>query len=78
MSNYFRQLFLDHPESVGENYFTHGYKASIFGVKLISYGVAELVHAVIPGIDLFQIFGTHSHVQLDNLCDQIKSQKTRD
>ena len=75
MSSCFRKLFIEHPESVGENYFTHGYQASIFGIKLISYGVAELVHALIPGIYLFEIFGTHSHIQLNKLTNQLKSRK---
>lgn len=75
MNSCFRKLFTEHPESVGENYFTHGYQASLFGIKLISYGVAEIIHAIVPGIDLFEIFGTQSHKQLEKLIDQLKSRK---
>ena len=75
MSIFFRKLFIEHPESEGENYFTHSYQASIFGIKLIIYGIAELIHAVIPGIDLFEIFGTKSHIQLNKLTNKLKLRK---
>ena len=75
MSSCFRKLFTDHPESVGETYLTHGYKASMFGIKLISYGLAEIVHAIIPGVDLFEIMGTNSHIKLQELTDELKSRK---
>ena len=78
MIYYFKKLFIDHPKSVGENYFTHGYKASIFGVTLIGYGIAELIHALVPGVDLFELFGTHSHIQLEKLTRELRTRKTNE
>lgn len=75
MNYYFRKLFIEHPETVGENYFTHGYKACIFGVKLISFGIAEFIHAIIPGIDLFELFNTHSYIELEKLVEQLKERR---
>lgn len=75
MRYYFKKLFIEHPESVGENYFTHGYKACIFGVKLISFGIAELLHACVPGIDLFELCNTHSHVELEKLVRHLKERR---
>ena len=76
MNYYFRKLFIEHPESVGENYFTHGYKACIFGIKLIGFGIAELVHSLVPGIDLFELCDTHSHIELQKLVKQLKERRS--
>lgn len=75
MQSCFRRTFIEHPESVGENYFTHGYKACLFGVTLISYGVAELIHAIVPRIDLFELFGTRSDIEISKLSDELKYRK---
>lgn len=73
MSSCFRKYFIEHPESVGENYLTHGYKAAVFGAKLISFGFAEILHALIPGIDLFKISGSKSYIEIKKLCDELKN-----
>jgi len=70
-----RKTFIEHPESVGESYITHGYKATMFGVKLIGYGMAELVHAIIPKIDIFEMVGTTSGEQLEILSNELKNRK---
>jgi len=75
MNNIFKKLFIEHPQSVGESYLTHGYEATIFGIKLITFGVAELIHAVIPGIDMFELFGTRSYIQLNKLTNQLRTRK---
>lgn len=76
MSNYFKTLFTDHPESVGENYLTHGYKATIFGIKLIVYGLAEIIHAILPGMDFFELFGTNSYIKIKEMSEELKIRKT--
>jgi hypothetical protein len=43
-----RQLFSEHPASVGESYLTHLFAASAFALRLIGGGLACLVHAVLP------------------------------
>ena len=75
MERCFRKCFTEHPESVGENYFTHGLKACWFGTRLVSYGVCEFVHALIPGVDIFEIFGTNSFVELEKICDELRNRK---
>ena len=43
-----QRLFREHPESVGESYLEHLFKASYFGVRMLVAGVACLIHAVLP------------------------------
>jgi len=41
-------LFTDHPASVGESYFEHMGVASSFSAKLLTAGLACMVHAFLP------------------------------
>jgi hypothetical protein len=43
-----RQLFSEHPASVGESYLTHLLQASTFAVRMVGAGLACLVHAILP------------------------------
>jgi hypothetical protein len=43
-----RQLFTEHPASVGESYTEHLAMASGFGFKMILGGLACLVHGLLP------------------------------
>lgn len=43
-----RQLFLDHPASVGESYAEHFGVASRFGWRLTRGGLGCMAHAVLP------------------------------
>lgn len=45
-----RRLFLDHPDAVGETYGEHFAAASGFGLRLLTAGLACLVHAAIPAL----------------------------
>ncbi len=45
-----REMFTDHPESVGETYGEHFLVASSFGVTMLGAGLACLVHALVPGL----------------------------
>ena len=69
--SYFTRLFLQHPQSVGETYFTHFCNAFMFGTKLICFGCAEYIHAVVPGIDLFKCVGTASDIQLYKMAHEL-------
>lgn len=77
MKTCFRKYFIDHPENVGENYFTHGYKALSFGVKFIAFGIAEVIHAVVPGIDVFELVGTKSFVEIKKIYDELVERKVQ-
>jgi hypothetical protein len=46
----FKRLFVDHPQSVNENYLQHFVVASWFGIRMIGGGLCALVHAVVPGL----------------------------
>lgn len=43
-----KNIFKDHPNSIGETYFQHFLKASIFGIKLIFIAVRVFIHAIFP------------------------------
>lgn len=43
-----RNIFTEHPHSIGETYFQHFYFAVIFGGKMIIGGLACVIHAVFP------------------------------
>jgi hypothetical protein len=42
------RAFTAHPASVGETYAEHMARAACFGVRMISAGIACLVHALLP------------------------------
>ena len=75
MDSCFRRFFIDHPASVGENYFSHAFKAVYFGVNLIGFGIFELIHAAVPGIDVFELMGTRSDIQLETLCRELRGRR---
>ena len=43
-----RNIFKDHPNSVGETYFQHFLKSCSFGIKLILIAIRAFVHAIFP------------------------------
>ena len=43
-----KNIFKDHPNSVGETYFEHFLKSFIFGMKLIFIALGAFVHAIFP------------------------------
>jgi Family of unknown function (DUF6356) len=46
----FRQLFIDHPASVGESYLEHAAHASRFGISMLYGALACFTHAVVPSL----------------------------
>jgi hypothetical protein len=44
-----RQLFIDHPRSLGLSWASHGLGAAKIGLRMIGAGAACLVHAAVPG-----------------------------
>ena len=45
-----KQLFIDHPQSVNENYVQHFCTAMSFSMKLFKAAIACFIHAVVPGL----------------------------
>lgn len=43
-----KQLFTEHPESVGETYFQHMQQSFSFAIRMIGGGFACLVHGIFP------------------------------
>ena len=43
-----RNLFKDHPNSVGETYFQHFLTSCSFGIKLMLIAIRAFVHAIFP------------------------------
>ncbi len=43
-----RDLFTDHPKTVGETYWQHLFVAAWFSSRLLAAGVVCLIHAVFP------------------------------
>ena len=43
-----KNIFIDHPNSVGESYFKHMLFAIKVGLKLILWGFAAILHAIFP------------------------------
>ena len=43
-----RNLFKEHPNSVGETYFQHFLKSCSFGIKLLLIAMRAFVHAIFP------------------------------
>ena len=68
-------LFFDHPKSVGETYFEHFKKAFWVGNKLLAFAIAEYIHALVPGINLFTMAGTTSCEELDKLSATLKQRQ---
>lgn len=43
-----KNIFTEHPNSVGESYTEHMLFAILIGLKLILWGIAAIVHALFP------------------------------
>jgi hypothetical protein len=57
-----KRLFLNHPRSVGENYFEHMAVAFGFGFKMLGGAIACIIHGIVPG--LFQCSGSRTIMTL--------------
>ena len=68
-----RKWFTEHPASVGETYFAHMFTAFSFGGRLLSAGVACLIHGLLPFC--FTNTGSSSVKQLNQ--EMIEARKRR-
>jgi hypothetical protein len=71
-----RQIFLEHPESVGETYLAHQRHAFGFGLSMIAGGLACLVHGLVPSMFLRTGSETISrlHSRMAGRCPQADKQ----
>jgi len=69
------RLFFAHPRDVGETYFEHFINAICIGNKMLAFAIAEYIHALIPGINLFTMADTTSGEVLDKLSATLKERQ---
>ena len=62
-----KNIFTDHPQSVGESYLQHFIFALSTGVKLIFWGLIAIIHAILPFT-----FKTFVSQRIIRLHDKIK------
>lgn len=60
------KLFIDHPRAIGETYTQHAATALSFGARMVTGGLACMVHAIVPGV--FVKTASRTVVQLDAEC----------
>ncbi|OGT31807.1 MAG: hypothetical protein A3E87_02405 [Gammaproteobacteria bacterium RIFCSPHIGHO2_12_FULL_35_23] len=68
-----RNLFTDHPHSVGETYFQHLYFAVVFSRKLIVAGIACAIHAIFPFV--FKTIASKTVAEISVQLSQTARQK---
>lgn len=61
------RAFLDHPRSVGEDYWTHQRMAFGFAGALMAAGLICLIHGVVPG--LFETAASRAVARLHDRMD---------
>ena len=76
MNRLVQKLFFEHPKAVGETYLQHFKSATSIGNKMMFFGVAEYVHAIVPGIDLFKAVGTSSSKEIEDLANTLNKRQT--
>lgn len=74
MRQAFTELFNNHPNSVGETYFSHLLSASCFSFKMILGGIACLLHGLFPF--LFINTGSKLITQLHDSMVENRNNKT--
>lgn len=57
-----KNIFTDHPKSVGETYLQHFFFATRFGFHMITGGLACLLHAIFPF--MFKRTGSNKLLQM--------------
>jgi hypothetical protein len=58
MVSLWKNMFVEHPQSVNETYFEHLIQAFYFAFLMIAGGFACLIHGLVPG--LFTRFGSRT------------------
>ena len=72
MSSFFHKWFLAHPRQRGETYFQHMGMALCIGTRLYIASNFTVIHALVPGIDLFQtVYNTTSKEYIASIIDTI-------
>lgn len=72
------KLFFEHPNQVGETYCEHFKAAVNIGNRMVAFGIAEFVHAVVPAVDLFKANGTTSSKEIQKISHILNGRKVSD
>ena len=65
------RLFFRHPREQGETYLEHFKVASRLAVMSGVGAICMIVHAIVPGVNLFETIGTCSTTYYRNILDMI-------
>ncbi len=77
MSSFFHKWFLAHPRQQGETYFQHMGVALCIGARLYIASNFAVIHALVPGVDLFQtVYNTTSKEYIGSIIDTIARSNT--
>jgi hypothetical protein len=66
------RFFLEHPRINGENYIEHFTEAITISYKFFAFSINELIHAIVPGVDIFHICNTTSINELEKILKELK------
>jgi len=76
MRSLFRRMFLEHPHSRGETYCEHMKNALCISSRMFIASQFSLIHAFIPGVDLFStVFQTTSTEYINSINETINRTK---
>ena len=68
-----KNIFKEHPNSIGETYLQHFLKAFIFGCKLLLLAIKAFVHAIFPFL-----FEHSVSERVSKLNDILKARRAKD
>jgi len=69
MIKYIKALFVEHPQEVGETYFSHQKFAMRTGIVLLALGAISIVHSILPFI-FKDTASTHIHKLSDKMSSK--------
>ena len=67
-----KNIFKDHPNSIGETYFQHFFKSIGFGITLILIAIQAFIHAVFPFF-----FEDNTSNKIKELNDKLQKRKNK-
>lgn len=64
-------MFFEHPREQGETYVEHFKVASKISIMSMVGGIFMMVHAFVPGVNLFEVIGTYSTSYYGLILDKL-------
>ena len=71
-----KNIFKKHPNSIGETYLQHFFKAFVFGCKLFLLAIKAFIHAIFPFF--FEHSVSERISKLNDVLQQRKNNYTKD